>query len=230
LYRRDVGYYSGRRNEEQQMIAEFTSEEAHLLIDGVALGVLSLGGIESDGETIVDRDGDLIELDDIEKAGHTWKDVRTEFARLLVGVGVMTNRLERDGHLDHSYANMQTSDRIKVASVLLGDFFTHNALRFGVEGSGVRGVQHKKIYTDDGGVTQQVIIDPDKDKAKTEAGIDANMQNRGLFSDDATHPAGKISPAKYKELRKAHPEIDKDKFDQGASYYTNFEEYLNERE
>lgn len=225
-YREGHGEYRGRRDPGQQLIAEVTSDEANLLLDGVFQGILSLSGVTY--EPVQDA---MLEKKQNEplKAGFSWNDYRSEFERLLVGFAVLSSRLERDGYKVKSYADMRADDRMKVASALLGDFMHHNTLRFGVEGSGVNKTKFKTIDTKDGDV-ERIRITSDKDKAKSEREIEENMMTRKYSSGIAAHPAAKMSPREYIELRKEYPEIDKDMFDQIVSAYIDARNALEKRE
>ena len=222
-YRQNHGEYRGRRTPEQQLIAEVTADEARLLVDGAALGVLS---VMSQG-----RIKELPENYETEttKAGFAWEDFRGEFERLLVGFGVLTNRLHRDGYGVPSYADLRAEDRMKAASALFGDFSEHNALRFGADSAGVLRTERKTVHTDDGGIKHVVNV-VDKDKARTERELENNMRNRHYATGPAAHPAGKISPKEYRKLRKEFPEIDKDAFDRDVSFYTDIRKELESRE
>lgn len=210
-YRNEHGAYRGRRNPEQQIIAEITSDEAHRLVDGALLGMLSIWGS-------VDLPQDYEET---EIGNHTWRDFRSEFGRLLVGFAVLTNRLERDGYDVFGYANLHEQDRMKAASVLLSDYMAHNALRFGVDTSGV--MRSKRVPNDDGYMD---VVFYDIDMAKHQREIERNIADKSFSSGPATHPAGKISPAEYKRLRKEFPEVDKDKFDYIIGFYSDAGEAL----
>lgn len=225
-YREGHGEYRGRRTPEQQLIAEVTSDEAHLLLDGVFQGILSLSGVVY--EPVQDA---MLQKKQSEplKAGFSWNDYRGEFERLLVGFAVLSSRLERDGYKVKSYADLRAEDRIKVASSLLSDFMHHNTLRFGVEGSGVKKTEFKTRYTDEGDV-ERIRITTDKDKAKSEREIEENMMTRKYSSGIAAHPAAKMSPKEYVELRREYPEVDKDMFDQIVSAYIDARSTLEKRE
>lgn len=213
-YRADHGEYRGRRNPEQQAIAEMTADEARLLFDGAVAGILALtSGVELPPD-----------YEEHERAGHTWAQFRGEYERLMAGFGVLTNRLNRDGYEVPSYIELSDADRIKVASAMFGDFLEHNGLWFGATGSGVK--RSSRRHTDDGEV--EVVIS-DKDKAKNDREIEKNMRTREYSSGVATHVAGKMSPAEYVKLRKAYPEMDKDEFDRAVGFYTNAKEEFEER-
>lgn len=217
-YRQEHAQYRGTRNEHQQLIAETTSDEARLIVDGVMAGLLALGG------TVLPMD-----YENTTKGGHTWDDYRSEFERLLVGFGVLTHRLQRDGYGIVEYAELPESDRMKVASALFSDFQKHNALRFGVNGSGVKKTITTHEINDDG---EFVVVrkKTDIDVAKNDRAISQNMHTRGYTAGVAAHQAGKISPEEYSRLRKQYPEIPKDQFDRSVSFYTNVEEQLADRE
>jgi hypothetical protein len=218
-YREGHGEYRGNRSEEQQLIAEVTSDEARLIVDGAMAGILAMGA------TKLPNDYDS----KIERADSTWADFRGEFEKSLVGFGVITNRLHRDGYEVPEYAELGLHDRMKAASVIFSDFLSHNALRFGVDTAGVPKTERKKVYTDDGGVeTISKIVD--KDKAKNEREINENMAKRKYRAGIAAHQALKISPDEYKKLRREYPEMDKDDFDTAVSAYIDVRGELESRE
>lgn len=227
MYRNEDAAYKGARSDEQKLIAEVTAIEAREIVDGVMLGMLALNVL---GQT--NPDGPKLPPDyetKVEKAGYTWKDYRSEFERLLVGFGVITNRLHRD-HMDvPSYSDLPTNARMKVASSLFGDFLAHNALRFGVDTAGLKATRNKTAYTEDGGIEIiKTVID--KDEANSEKELNENIKRRGYRSDASQHPAAKLSPTDYIALRKSYPEIDKDKFDQDVGYYTDVKNALENQE
>lgn len=115
------------------------------------------------------------------------------------------------------------------ASVLLGDFLTHNALRFGTDSVGNPRSIHKRVHTEDGGIEDVVHI-VDADRARNDREIQRNIATRSFTSGVATHPAGKISPADYRRLRKEYPEVDKDRFDYAISFCTDVFKFLEEQE
>ncbi len=221
-YRNEHGAYSGRRNEEQQLIAEVTADEARTIADGVLLGLYALSG-----NVDIEMTPELEE--NVQVGGYKWKDYRGEFERLLVGFGVITNRLNRDGFEVPSYADLRAEDRSKAASVLFSDFMRHNALRFGIETAGLHRSNVKRRHTEDGGIeVVSTIYDPDKARSDTE--IERNVKKRGYTTDVAAHPALKISPEEYLRLRKEYPEIDKDDFDRDISFYINTRKEYENRE
>mgnify|MGYP005615927129 CR=1 FL=1 len=218
-YLADHSDYRGTRNEEQSLIAELTSDEAQLLVDGVAAGVLALGGatMPDNYETSVS------------KADYKWEDFRREFERVLVGIGVISHRLNRDAYGVKSYADMNAHDRMQVASALFSDFLALNALRFGTDTAGLQKKKAVRFDTDDGGVETKIIVS-EKDKAQTEAELVVNMNKRGYTSTNnghpTTHTAGKMSPETYTRLRKAYPEMEKDKFDDMVGFVKDAENAL----
>lgn len=223
-YRRDHGEFNGRRTEEQQLIAEVTSDEARQIMDGVAAGIMAVRW-----SGVVDEPLPVNYETEVEKADFTWEDFRGEYERLMVGFGIITSRLHRDGYEVLSYADMAAADRTKVASVLLGDYLKHTALRFGVDTSGVMESKVKTIHTEDGDVERQVKVS-DRDKVTSEKGLEANMKQRGYKTRTAQNVTVKISPKKYRELRKKYPEMKKSNFDDAVSFYTDVEKELSERE
>lgn len=200
------------------MIAEVAADEASLLIDGLAAGVLAIAAASLPEN-----------YESFEVAGFTWDDFRSEFKTLVAGFGVLTHRLERDGHDVPSYMYMEDADRVKVTSALLSDFLTHNALRFGNETSGVMKSEVKFVENDEGEQERKVIkVDADKPKNYNE--VLQNMVDRGYSTGVAQHPAAKISPETYKRLRRTYPEIKKSSFDRDVSFYTDVEKELEARE
>jgi hypothetical protein len=229
-YRLEHAAYKGNRDDEQKLIAEVTSDEARYMVDGVMLGILALGNSSA---------RDLVkDYEHTEIGGHTWRSFRGEFERLLVGFGVITNRLERDGYNVPSYADLKHEDRMQVASQLFSDFLSHNALRFGVDGSGVTGMRKRPILNDKGrreldenGFPKSKLVPVDIDIAKGDDEIEQNMANRGYATGKSSqHPAVKISPAAYRDLRQQYPEMDKDDFDRDVGFFTNAMKKFAERE
>ena len=220
-YRQEHAAYKGRRSEEQQLIAEVTSEEARLIVDGVLLGLLALSGQNVE---LTNEDQDL------EIAGLSWKDFRGEYERLLAGFGVITHRLERDGYDVDSFAYLDTPDQLRVASVLFSDFLEHNSLRFGVSSAGAV-KSHKQDSFTRGGGKHTAWVRTDRYKATHENEILRNMRKRGYVSGQSSlSAAGKISPREYIALRLAHPEMSKDDFDFVIGSATNARKELDNRE
>lgn len=202
-YRHGAASYQGNRNEDQRLIAELAADEARLLVDGAMAGIVALGGAELP-----------YVYEKVESAGLTWTKFRSEFERLMAGFGVITNRLNRGDPTIPSYIELDEESRAKVGSALLADFLEHNALRFGVDSSGISRTARR--HNDEGEI-EIVRFDPDKTKWDTE--LERNIKRRGLTSTSVdgrptTHAAGKLSPREYKSLRKEFPEYDKDTFDQ----------------
>lgn len=219
-YRLEHGSYQGNRNEEQHLIAEVTADEARLIVDGVMAGMLALGSttLPSDYES------------EVEKGGFKWGQFRYEYEKLLVGFGVITNRLHKNGYAVPEYSELGFEDRMKTASVLLSGFIKHNALRFGIDTSGVHKTERKRVYDDIEGEMTTISSIVDKDKVKSERELHQNMSTRKYRSGEAAHPVLKISPEEYQKLRKEFPEIDKDVFDQIISHYRNARNELESRE
>jgi len=211
LYRDGEASYSGRRNGDQQIIAELAGEEARIIVDGAANLV-----------SILTRTELPENYQDVNYAGIKWSEFSGEFERLLVGFGVITNRIHRDHPNVADYLELEEPERLKAASVLFGDFLAHNALRFGVDGSGIRQSAFGRS-TEDGKVVRVVR---DKDVVRSERELRENIVTRKYSSGVSTHAAGKMSPADYVRLRREFPEVDKDQFDVAAGGYRSFEEYL----
>lgn len=221
-YRNEHAAYKGTRNEEQQLIAELTSEEAHLLVDATALGVIS---VLHQGTVEPPKDYDH----EVTKGDFNWENFKDEFSRLLVGFAILTHRLERDGFGVPSYADMPADDRKKAASALFGDFLQHNAYRFGVDTAGLKTTTRKSKHTEDGGIeVVRTVID--KDEARNDREIVQNMLSRGYSTGVAAHAAGKISPAEYVRLRREFPEMNKDNFDRDVSFYSNARKQFESQE
>ncbi len=221
-YREEDASYRGRRTPDQELIAEVTSDEARIIADGVLLGMLSISG----------NGGELSEDDtqEFKVGGHTWEEFRTEYERILVGFGVITNRLERDGYDVDSYSDMSLSDRLKVASVLFSSYLGHNALRFGVESAGIKHSIGIDVNLRTDGVAKQWVR-VDKDKARDPRMIKRNMRKRGFTSGPRNiSPAAKMSEADYITLRRAFPDVPKDDFDTIVSFSTDARKELEKRE
>lgn len=229
----NVNYSGQRNNEELQLIAEVTSEDARDIVDGAVLGMMSLAGASISEITDEHIERSKIGVIEGKERGEPdrpfdYAHYRSEFERLLVGFAIVTQRLHVKGVDLPSYADMNAEDRIQVASALFYDFQAHNALRFGVDTAGVRKREIKRHYTEDGGIENETIFS-DRDKALSEKGIRANMLRRNYATEPATHAAGKISVDEYKQLRNEFPEIDKDRFDNDISFRKNIREDLENR-
>jgi hypothetical protein len=221
-YRDRHAEYSGKRTEEQQIIAMVIADEAQLLIDGVASATMALA---STGRTTEAPE----ESSEPITGGYSWDQFRGEFARAMVGFAVITNRLDRDQFGVKGYADLAIDERVKVASILLADFLAHNAYRFGVDGVGIPESIVSKRHTEDGEVERTVTV-VDKDIARSEREIEQNMRNRGYASASAAHAAVKISPSDYRALRIEYSEMDKDRFDYAVSFCRNVFEFLEQQE
>lgn len=198
LYRADMGEYCGRRSPEQQQIVSQANEIAENLINSGALGIFLLAH----------HDGVQPNLDDYSFGNHSFKDFKEECKRFLAGFAVITDRQERDGLIDRSYSKMSDEERNQVTFALIDDFMTHNALRFGINSSGV--MEIKNVYTQDWDVQQ---VRYDVDLATDDRVIQRNMKKRGYTSGVAAHTAAKMSPEQYQELRRKYRDIPKDTFD-----------------
>ncbi|MCX6727416.1 MAG: hypothetical protein NTX11_01215 [Candidatus Saccharibacteria bacterium] len=224
-YRNDHAAYKGRRNEEQQLIAEVTADESRMIIDGVMNGIMSIGGYTGPESALPE----FYETD-VSLVGFTWEDFRAEYSKLMVGFGIITNRLNRDGYNVPSYADLDGDSRIKAASVLLGDFLTLNALRFGVDGVGVKKTTIKTEHNFDEGTVVKTKTVKDIDKEDSAKKIMTNIAETGYRLANSQHVAAKLSPASYAKLRHQHPEIPKRQFDYILSFYTDAAAALEEQE
>ncbi len=200
-YRENDSYFKGTLNEYQRMAEEISSEEARIVLNGVMAGIIALGAARMPDDH-----------EEIQRAGLTWGQFGDEFGRALARVGTISERLERKNKMT-SYAELQESDRVKIATELLSDFQFHNALRFGVDGSGLPATRRRSVENEDGELIQVEVRIGDKDKAITDKGIDRNMIERGFHSKNGNSPAIKLSPKEYIDLRRKYPLMDKDKFD-----------------
>ena len=117
-----------------------------------------------------------------------------------------------------------------VATTLFGDFMQHNNLRFGVESAGVKTVTKTREYTphfESSEIVRRVV---DKDKAAHQSEVHRNMRRRGFTGEDVAHPALKLSPKEYIDLRRSYSELNKDEFDLIISNAINARARLESRE
>jgi hypothetical protein len=232
LYRESDGDYRGRRNEDQQLIAEYASEEADEYFDGALLGTLSLARIMNLSlivPTVPEEDAQRqITLGDLAD-GESLHEMRSAWRQLWVGMNVITNRLKRDSEIFNAQGypelfEMSEPNKKAFIDKLFGNFQELNALRFGAKGSGVR---RTKLIPDidGGGEPERVKFDPDV--AKTLGGIANNAARRKYrvkhnANDEeagpAIHAAGKLTPEEFIELRKEFPEEDMDRFAFDVAY------------
>lgn len=224
-YRNNDAAYKGRRNNDHlQLIVEVTSDEARAIADGVMLGILTLGGIDTIEHPPTDND----EVPII--GGRSWKEFRGAYEHLLVDFGILTYRLHAKGFNVPSYSDMSEGDRLKTASVLFSDFLSHNALRFGVDTAGVPKTERKVRHPEDGGTPIPYYVTSDKDRAISERQVIENIAKKGFRLPGSVHPAGKISPKEYVRLRREFSEKDKDDFDRDVSYLTNVRDVYENQE
>lgn len=223
-YREGYSTFKGSRSEEQQLIAMVTTDEAAQIIDGTMSGLLAIASPKTSRGQLPHHYETAVE-----KAGITWGEFRSEFEKLLVEFAIITHRLNRDGYNIASYADMEPADKMKVGSVVLSDFLAHNALRFGVDGSGIRRTKYR-FEEDKYGEVRKIAYPEDPDKARSDKEIAQNMAELGYRTGIAASPAAKMSPEELKKLRRMYPEEDRLRFMQGASTYVNFAHALEERE
>lgn len=231
LYRQDHADYRGRRNEDQQIIAEYASEEADEYFDQMVLATVALRGLfmpVSPSDVFVAPDAAAeadITLGNIAD-GVSMKDMRSSWRQLWVGMNVMTNRLNRDhpefkeAHL-HEIFEMPAEEKDALKNHLFGNFQDLNALRFGAHGSGVK--RHKWKQNLDSMEFERIKVDIDKAPSdKALAGNAARRRYSTLASKDGRlnmHIAGKMTPAEFIALRKEFPEVDMDDFTRDTSAY-----------
>lgn len=229
LYRQDHADYRGRRNEDQQVIAELASEEADEYFDQNMLAVMALRSLMMPGARVEP----FIPPDDAEEAqitvgnladGASLKDMRNSWRQLWVGMNIMTNRLHRD-HAEFGEAgmieifDMKAADKQALISHLFGNFQDLNGLSFGAQGSGVR----RTVWANDPDTMEPVRTKVDADKARTPKTFAGNAARRrfGARVQDTKqmHAAGKMTPEEFKALRREFPEVDMDNFVRDTSYY-----------
>jgi hypothetical protein len=235
-YRLEHATYRGRRNESQSATAEIASEEARVLIDSTFLGIMALG------ETFEFREPSVLkhsveepvtitdELIDFEVAGISYAEFRSEFEKSIAAFAIITDRLSKSGYNVPEYIELNDQDRLSVATLMMSQYLELNALRFGVDSTNVKGIEHTEntsIYT---GLTERQVRLIDKDKARHPNLITRNMRKRRLTAGVSSHHVVlKYSPKDYKVLRAAFPEENKDVFDHIVSFATNAREELEKR-
>lgn len=245
LYRQDEADYRGRRNEDQEVIAEIASQEADEHFDAVFLSVFALTKVLRPGvaDTFVppteddERDVTLGNLKD----GASLKDMRNAWRQLWAGLSILTHRLKRDSQAFEQTGypelfEMSEENKSRVIGKLFSNFQDLNALRFGVRGSGVRRTHRQ--HNDDGGIDEYTY---DKDlaldrKRKTldDRKVAENAARRGYTAKrdksqalGAIHPAGKMYPEEFVGLRKKFAEVDMDDFAQDVAFLKDVAKYYN---
>lgn len=242
LYRQDQADYRGRRNEDQQVIAEISAEEADEYFDQALLG---LNALASRAKT--SKDVFVLPATSAEEATYTLgnirdgaslKDMRDAWRQLWVGVNVLTNRLGRDSE-EFSRAGLREvveldpTDQKALKDTLFSNFQDLNALRFGAAGSGIR--RHR--YVTDPDTMRPKKIQVDGDIAPSAAALAENAQNRGYAAKrSADHPttslhaAGKMTPEEFVGLRQQYPEVAMDQFAHDASFLKHMAAYYEQSE
>jgi hypothetical protein len=204
----------GQRNPEQREIAGLLSMEADELFDGIKNFAVYLTGGPTSEEHPIPED------EDIKWGELTYKDYRSAFRQMYVGLGVMTNRVARENESFrekyHEMMQLPDADRISLMGYLFSDFQQLNAYRFGVDGMGAPRRRTIKDYPDDGGApVDKVIIGGDKD-VYSDNGQEVVASRRKYTSETpgttVLHAAAKISPEEVVRLRLEFPEVDADQF------------------
>jgi len=207
-----ASYQGNHRNEDQQLIAEVTSDEARHVMTGVISGIAALNGTFG-------HEGEIDEriFDEVQIGNHSWREFSNSYEHMMAGFGILTERLHNRGFDVPSFAYLDQPDKMKVYSVLLSDFLRHNGLRFGAEPTGLQKSDRKRVHNEDGGI-DEIVTYSDRDQAKNDFELEANMKRRGYNSRTVggrpnIHQAGKLSPKEYIELRRSFGELEKDDFD-----------------
>ncbi len=183
LYRSEKGQYRGQRTPDQSLIAEWFTSEAPETIRAVAVGAVAVFNLAFTGAPDAESIGRAYDAS-LESGDGMHKKSVNEFTRLLVGFGVITNRLSRDGHLQEpQFFDLPDDLRMRVSFKLMNDFIALNALRWGIIGSGVKKAIRR--HNDDGGIDVTTI---DPDLARTKRAINDNFEYKGFVEQAATHP------------------------------------------
>lgn len=214
LYRAGHGEYRGQRNEDQKMIAEIYGEEADNFIDTITTNTLEL--LNPNEPAILPETTKLGKL--------TWAEYRASFRQLVVGFGIITNRLVREGKLhEPELQDLPQEDSTKVISQLFTDFQELNALRFGVSGSNIVRPRWRKNPKNHGKVERMPV---DIDLATDDTEMTKLASERTYNEESAIHTAGKMSAAEYITLRQFYNEVEKKKFDDIAGFAIDAAEKL----
>lgn len=242
LYRADEADYRGTRNEEQQFIAEYASEEADEHFDKLVLGIDALrsvvGGTPKDLAITDQKPEDDVRLGDFDEAV-TLREMRDSWRQLWVGMNVLTNRLHRDNaEFKHrrypEIFEMSADNKDALIDQVFSNFQDLNALRFGAKGSGL--MRTKRRFDEDMEPVEERF---DKDKAQTERQLNENAAKRRYSATSkksghevrtAVHPAGKMTPEEFVGLRKQYPEVDMDRFAYDAAFLKDMAAFYAEQE
>lgn len=218
-YRHGVITYVGKRNEDQQLIAELISDEANQYLDMQASSALSFSGVSvANPHESNQIAADLLDEQDAE----SYKEMRDSFRQVAVAIAIATERGEgrhdTKGRKINSLIGLSDEDRVKFYDSLFSDFQDLNALRFGASGSGVRETRFVGLPDEETNEYQTIFVDPDKQTPERASGsrlvkgYREEMMGRWLIT-----AAGKLSPSEYMSLRKEFPETDKSDFDRIVS-------------
>ena len=241
LLRQDEADYRGHRNDDQKAIAELASSEADEYFDKVLITVLDLNRIMDPTARIAIKPNDEVAEAQVVlggiKDGVTLRDMRNSWRHLWVGINVLTNRLYRDSQNFKDAGlvelfEMDEKNKLKFMDTLFSNFQDLNALRFGAKGSGVKA--HKIVYDLDGGEPQRIAFDRDKATSDKDIANNAARRKYNAFrtetSRPSTHPAGKLFPEEFIELRRQFPEVDMDKFARDVAYSKDVTKFYEDGE
>jgi hypothetical protein len=218
LYRDGEADYRGQRSPKQQELAANAAREADSYFDESLLGVLAMGAWDEEQfiEVIpTGEKGQEITLGDVNNAV-TLNEMRTSWRQLWTGMTVMTNRLTRSTHFVkkglREVSQLNPAAKRTVMQMLFNQFQDINALRFGVEASGVDWV--RRVHDIEQGTIVERRFDPDKSLHDREVSKTAARRryNARRGTRPAVHAAGKLSPRELRDLRKEFSEIEPDMF------------------
>lgn len=239
LYRNRETDYRGNRNPDQRFIAEYAGEEADEYFDATQLAVSGLvkmfGGKNVRHSVPDEQEQKTITLGNI-RDGASLFEMRNAWRQLWVAVNVGTNRLKRDSEEFQSrdlpeIFEMDTESKKALIDTLFANFQDLNALRFGAAGSGVK--RQRWVRDPDTGRPGKIFVDPDlatgpKQIAENAANRRYAVKRKKDAEKTAVHPAGKMTPEEFKELRKNNSEIPMDHFAKDAAFLRNMAEYYAE--
>jgi hypothetical protein len=254
LYREDEGDYRGRRNEDQEIVAELASEEADEYFDASLQSIWDLAKLGSaDMHSTEVKPSEAAEADITLggiKDGVSLREMRNAWRQLWVGMSILTNRLHRDseGFRSSGYPelfHMDSSDKSKVLGQLFANFQDLNALRFGAEGSGVK--RNRYIPDLDGAEPTKVRVDADKAIRISQDSTHSQQLDYKVVAQNAArrrytvqrdkdseagavHPAGKMSPEEFTALRRLYPEVDMNQFARDAAFLKDIAKYYQDHD
>lgn len=230
-------HYTGRRNEEQSLIAGLLGDEADLYFDGATTTLFSLS---EDGLGFTGNIIEPVRLEPVLQHAlngdgfEKLQEMKSAFRQVVVAIGIASLRMERDqtptisGSQMVSMFELDHPKQLAVLNAIFSDFQELNTLRFGAKGSGLMRTLQLDPFAED--TKYQVDRDVIPKRQQREHLLDTPYREIHHQSEiPAVHVSGKMSPAEYRKLRQQFRDIDKSLFDKIVGFHQGARKYLEEQ-